>query len=63
MNTKFCMSVKRKSEGVPEVSGKILLSVTKWIFGRPLKQLFILNFILNVHEATSSEHKNCLEFV
>ena len=30
------MSVKRRGEGVSEVSGQIPLSVTKWIFGRPL---------------------------
>ena len=36
VNTKFCMSVKQRGEGASEVSGQILLSVTKLIFGRPL---------------------------
>ena len=30
------MSVKRRGGEVSEVSGQIPLSVTKWIFGRPL---------------------------
>ena len=42
VNTEFCMLVNSGGEGVPEVSGQIPLSVTKWIFGRPL----ILNYIL-----------------
>ena len=34
------MSVKRRGEGTSEISGQIPLSVTKWIFGRPLKANF-----------------------
>ena len=36
VNTKFVCPLRGGEEGVSEVSGQIPLSVTKWIFGRPL---------------------------